>query len=118
MALDVMRTLDRTRIPVLILTAHSTIDLAVMLTKEGAEQFLTKPVELDVLLEKLQQSLEANRRRRPLRPGPRKFDPFLGTSDVIRRLKDQAERLKQSESPTLIRGSSRGRAFHREGALS
>ena len=33
-------------IPLLVLTAHGSIDLAVRAIKEGAEQFLTKPLEL------------------------------------------------------------------------
>ena len=33
-------------VPILILTAHGSVDLAVRAIKEGAEQFLTKPVEL------------------------------------------------------------------------
>ncbi len=33
-------------VPVLILTAHGSVDLAVRAIKEGAEQFLTKPVQL------------------------------------------------------------------------
>src|ERR1051326_6655470 len=42
--------------PVLILTGHGSIDLAVRAIKEGAEQFLTKPVELPSLLVILQDS--------------------------------------------------------------
>ena len=41
---------NRPDVPVIILTGHGTIDLAVTAIKEGAEQFLTKPVELPVLL--------------------------------------------------------------------
>src|SRR5690348_7877845 len=33
-------------VPMLILTGHGTIELAVRAMKEGAEQFLTKPTEL------------------------------------------------------------------------
>ena len=33
-------------VPLVILTAHGSIDLAVQAVKEGAEHFLTKPVEL------------------------------------------------------------------------
>src|SRR6185503_2654364 len=36
-------------IPLLVLTAHGSIDLAVRAIKEGAEQFLTKPLELPAL---------------------------------------------------------------------
>ena len=41
-------------IPLLVLTAHGSIDLAVRAIKEGAEQFLTKPLELPTLLVILQ----------------------------------------------------------------
>ena len=33
-------------VPVVVLTGHGSIELAVTAVKEGAEQFLTKPVEL------------------------------------------------------------------------
>ena len=49
--LEVLRLLkaqDPT-LPVILLTGHGTIDLAVKAIKEGAEQFLTKPVELPTL---------------------------------------------------------------------
>src|SRR5258705_7210956 len=35
---------------VIVLTAHATIDLALAAMKEGADQFLTKPVQLPALL--------------------------------------------------------------------
>ena len=46
--LDVLRALKAQdpSLPVILLTAHGTIDLAVKAVKEGAEHFLTKPVEL------------------------------------------------------------------------
>ena len=37
-------------LPVVVLTGHATIDLAVRAVKEGADQFLAKPVELPALL--------------------------------------------------------------------
>src|SRR5207244_6425865 len=43
--LPALREVDAT-VPIIILTAHGTIDLAVRALKEGAEHFLTKPVEL------------------------------------------------------------------------
>lgn len=36
--------------PILILTSHGSIDLAVRAMKEGADQFLTKPLEFSALL--------------------------------------------------------------------
>jgi DNA-binding NtrC family response regulator len=51
-------------VPVLILTAHGTIDLAVKATKLGADQFLTKPIDLPQLLLLLRQEIETCRSRR------------------------------------------------------
>src|SRR5262245_3847147 len=51
-------------IPLIILTGHGSIDLAVHAIKEGAEQFLTKPVDLPTLLIILKRSLENQRNHR------------------------------------------------------
>ena len=50
--------------PVILLTAHGSIDLAVRAIKEGAEQFLTKPVELDALAIVIDRALDNQRARR------------------------------------------------------
>ena len=49
--LDLLRRLKAmdTALPVILLTGHGTIDLAVKAMQEGAEQFFTKPVELPTL---------------------------------------------------------------------
>src|SRR5260370_19001078 len=51
-------------LPVVVLTGHGSIDLAVRAIKEGAEQFITKPVELPALLVVMQRVLD-NQRTRP-----------------------------------------------------
>ena len=50
--LDVLRSVKAqdASVPVVLLTGHGSIDLAVKAIKEGAEQFFTKPVELPALL--------------------------------------------------------------------
>ena len=99
-------------VPLVVLTAHGSIDLAVKAVKEGAEQFLTKPVELPALLVVLQRVLENQRNRRKLLAGKARearhniVDPFLGTSPAIRQLADQARRLLSTESPVLIQGET------------
>jgi DNA-binding NtrC family response regulator len=107
-ALDLFPRFRAVDVPVLILTAHATIDLAVRLTKEGAEHFLTKPVELDVLLAKLCQSIASTHRKKPRAPAaaPGRFDPFVGTSEAIRKLRDQAERVAASDSAVLVTGET------------
>jgi DNA-binding NtrC family response regulator len=98
-------------VPLVILTAHGSIDLAVRAVKEGAEQFLTKPIELPILLVILQRLLEEQRNRQKQiagksRQARRDVDPFLGTSRAIRQLAADASKVLGSESPILIRGET------------
>jgi DNA-binding NtrC family response regulator len=98
-------------LPVTILTAHGSIDLAVRAMKEGAEYFLTKPVELPALLAVLQRILEHRRsRRRELADRARDarafVDPFQGTSRAIRALAEDAKKVVGTESPILIQGET------------
>jgi DNA-binding NtrC family response regulator len=98
-------------IPIVILTAHGSIDLAVRAVKEGAEHFLTKPVELQALLVIVRRLLE-NRRthQRQLASKSRQTretaDPFLGTSSAMRQLAEQAKKILVAESPVLIQGET------------
>jgi DNA-binding NtrC family response regulator len=90
--LDVLRTLKAqdSSMPVVLLTGHGSIDLAVKAIKEGAEQFLTKPVELPALLVVIERALENRRMRNLSLAGQsslarRAIDPFFGESPVIQK---------------------------------
>jgi DNA-binding NtrC family response regulator len=98
-------------LPVVVLTAHGSIDLAVRAIKEGAEQFLTKPVELASLLVVLERVLaHARTRQRHLADRSRGdrdvVDPFVGDSPVIRQLAADAHRVLASDTPVLLRGET------------
>lgn len=98
-------------IPLLVLTAHGSIDLAVRAIKEGAEQFLTKPLELATLLVILQRLLQKQRNHhKQLASKTRRvrqaIDPFIGTSSAIGALAAQARKILNSESPILILGET------------
>lgn len=97
--------------PLLILTAHGSIDLAVRAIKEGAEQFLTKPLELPALAMILKRLLENQRNRHKQlasksRQIRRAIDPFIGQSPKIRALAEQARKVLATESPLLILGET------------
>jgi DNA-binding NtrC family response regulator len=98
-------------IPLLVLTAHGSIDLAVRAIKEGAEQFLTKPIELPALQVILQRLLEKQRNaHKQLASKSRQVrqavDPFIGNSPAIKALAEQARKLLTTESPVLILGET------------
>jgi DNA-binding NtrC family response regulator len=113
-------------VPIIILTGHGTIDLAVQAIKEGADQFLTKPVQLAALLVLVERALDNRRVRKRQEAGAgggrrEAVDPFQGTSAVIRSLEEQARKVLDSEAPILIQGetgSGKGvlaRWFHENG---
>jgi len=98
-------------IPIIIMTGHASIELAVQAVKLGAEHFLTKPVDLAALAVMLERSLEnqRNRRKQALDHSRRSRDginPFLGTSAPIRQLEEMATRVASADSPILIQGET------------
>ncbi len=106
--LEVLRAVDAD-VPLVVLTGHASIDLAVTAVKKGAEHFLTKPVELSALLATIQRTVENRRYRREHLAAARARepeDPFLGTSPAIRRLAEQARRVAGSDSPLLLQGET------------
>ncbi len=111
--LDLLRKLREldAQVPVILLTAHGTIDLAVAAVKEGADQFLTKPVELPALRVVLERALEHQRGRkkglaRRKREQREEIDAFRGKSAAIRRLADDARRVLPSDRPIFIHGET------------
>ncbi len=112
-ALDLLPRLKEidSDIPLLVLTAHGSIDLAVRAIKEGAEQFLTKPLELPALAVIMTRLLQKQRNHhKQLASKTRQIrqavDPFIGTSQAIGTLKAQAHKILTTESPVLILGET------------
>lgn len=103
------RALD---LPVIILTAHGTIETAVEAMKRGAYGFLTKPFDDHQLLQKLEHAVERVRLRREV-AGLRRLvgqsndtDRLLGTSANIASVRDLVARIAPSEATVLILGES------------
>ncbi len=105
-----LRALDPD-IPLVVLSGHGSIDLAVQAIKLGADQFLTKPVDLPVLLALIERLIDTQRVRRgqmagKLRNHQAEPDPFLGESALIQELRATARLLLESDSPVLIQGET------------
>ena len=98
--------------PFLFITAHGAIDQAVRLLKLGAEDYLTKPLDIPLLLAKVRELAE---RARPL---PQDAGE-LGISAAMRRIAAMLPRLAQHADTVLITGESGvgkewvARALHR-----
>jgi DNA-binding NtrC family response regulator len=99
------------QVPVLVLTANASIDLAVRAIKEGAEQFITKPVDLNalwVLCERLLEHQRTQRREFAARSMAHRteINPFLGQSPAIQALREQARRVAAADSAIVIQGET------------
>ncbi len=112
-AMDLLRVFKQVdpEVPLVVLTAYASIELAVQVVKEGAEQFLTKPIDLPSLSIILQRLLESRRIQRKQqatasREVRDRIDPFLGTSPAIQELADHARKVMQTESPILLLGET------------
>ena len=98
-------------VPVIILTAHGTIETAIRALKEGAENFLTKPFDGDSLLILIAKTLEQSRARRErlligLAEERVAAEYFLGRSQAITRIHHTIERLATSDTTVLLQGET------------
>ena len=102
--LEVLRT-ARARdgeIAILVMTAHGTIETAVEAMRLGADDFVTKPFEIDELRIAIQRSVE--RRRGGADPGGELG--LIGISPAMRELRAAVERLGGSDVTVLLTGES------------
>lgn len=112
-ALGLMRSLhdQGARFPIVFLTAHTDVALAVRAIKEGADNFLPKPVDMDGLIAVVGRLMEAARNRSLAEAELRKGrdvnpDPFADGGTSLGPLRDQAERSASATIPILIQGES------------
>lgn len=112
-AIDLLRSFKQSEpdVPLVVLTAYGSIDLAVQAVKEGAEQFLTKPIELPALLAILERLLNNRRLQRQQqitasREDRNQLNPLAGISPAIKKLLAQAAKVVATGAPILILGET------------
>ena len=97
--------------PVVILTAHGSIETAIQALKAGAENFLTKPFDADSLLILIGRMLEQSRARRQRRliglaQEQVAAEHFIGQSEPIKRIHATVEKLADSDTTVLLQGET------------
>lgn len=97
-------------VPIVVLTAHGTIDGAVEAVRVGAEDYLTKPFHAGELLERLGSAAHRGQLRRDARALRQRIldDPyhFVGVSPAIERVRELIERVAETDATVLITGES------------
>ena len=102
-------------IPVVVLTGHGTVETAVESMREGAVDFLTKPVNIDHLdllikrtfanIEVLEQNNALSRELENIKKG-QKFRKIIGNSTAIRTMMDTISQVAPTDSSVMITGES------------
>lgn len=116
--------------PVIVLTAYGSIESAVEAMRSGAFDYVTKPVNREVLKVAIDRALEfrllreENRRLREQVAGGLQVERLLGSSAAMQNLRKMLTRLAETDVPVLIRGESGvgkelvARALHYDGPRS
>jgi two-component system, NtrC family, response regulator HydG len=112
--LDLLRCLkagNPTR-PVILVTAHASIDLAVESMKQGAQDFITKPMDypkLRAILKAAESDIETRQTSRKLTSQLERgsgFGEFVGTSRAMREVYDLIQSLSSTDASAIITGES------------
>lgn len=94
-------------IPVVIISGHGNIEMAVAAVKQGAYDFIEKPFNIDQLLVVINRALEANRLRREnarLKIGCEDASDLIGFSSVTSAHRQRLDRVARSDSRVLLTG--------------
>ena len=104
--------LQRPDIPVVVMTAFGSLETAVSAMRSGAYDFITKPVEMEVLSLTIARAAERRsltqqiHRLKEQATDEGYFDELLGESEPMKGLCRQLTRLAASEASILITGES------------
>ncbi len=97
------------RIPVIMMTAFGTIPMAVEAIRNGAVEFLTKPLDFETLRKIVRNASAeyASQARTATKPKPsKKQTQFIGQSQAIREVLETVERVADTRASVLITGES------------
>lgn len=100
---------DASRPPIILITAHGDIDMAVEAMKNGAHDFLQKPIKFERLeksIERAGKSVKMRRELNHLRQDQGQHDFVLGESEAMKTLLHQSERAAQASASVLITGET------------
>ncbi|WP_339687772.1 sigma-54 dependent transcriptional regulator [Gimesia maris] len=102
----------RPDIPVVLMTAFGSLETAVSAMRAGAYDFITKPIEMDLLAITVRRAIDHHRLTEQVRllkesgQAVRSFGDMIGSSPAMQKLYDQLERVAVSDAGVLITGES------------
>jgi two-component system nitrogen regulation response regulator NtrX len=107
--IDILKTVKRDMpdVPVVIISGHGNIEIAVAAIKQGAFDFIEKPFNIDQLLVVIRRAMEMSRLRREnqeLRRRDVDTGEMIGSSAAFKALKSQLEKVTKSNGRVMLTG--------------
>jgi nitrogen regulation protein NR(I) len=109
--LEVVRQLHevKPRLPLILMTAHGTTEIAIEATKLGAYDYLLKPFEMEVLLDLVAKAVESSRLMSEvveIGAEASSRDAIIGNSRVMQEIYKEIGRIAAKPVTVLIRGET------------
>ncbi len=107
--IDILKTVKRDNpdIPVVIISGHGNIEIAVAAIKQGAYDFIEKPFNIDQLMVVVARAMETSRLRREnlkLKRGETGCAEMLGESAAFKALKTNLDKVTNSNGRVMLTG--------------
>lgn len=105
-------TESRPDVPVIVMTAFGTLETAITAMRSGAYDFITKPIEMDLLAITLNRAIKHRQLTEQVRllkassEDASSFGDMIGKSPAMVKLYDQLDRIAQSDAAVLVTGES------------
>jgi two-component system, NtrC family, nitrogen regulation response regulator NtrX len=107
--IDILKAVKRDNpdVPVVIISGHGNIEIAVAAIKQGAYDFIEKPFNIDQLLVVIRRAMETSRLRREnqsLRRRDVTSTDMIGASTSFKTLMGQLDKVTKSNGRVMLRG--------------
>ncbi len=107
--IDILKAVKRDNpdVPVVIISGHGNIEIAVAAIKQGAYDFIEKPFNIDQLMVVVSRAMETARLRREnadLRRRDVSSSEMFGSSTAYKALKSQLEKVTKSNGRVMLTG--------------
>ncbi len=91
---------------VVMMSGHGTVETAMEATKFGAQDFLEKPISMAKLLTTVANNIKNNNEPDTKELKDSHFEQIIGSSDVIKNLREEVEKAANSDHPIFVFGDS------------
>jgi two-component system response regulator PilR (NtrC family) len=125
--IDLVKHINQTYpdLPVAMITAHGNMETAIKALKAGAFDFVSKPVDLEMLRRLVQQAIKLGTpspSQSPKKTQTAEQSPMLGDSSCMQQVRELIDKLSRSQAPVYISGESgtgkelAARLIHQQGS--